>query len=113
MITTHEDALHTIVALRGYKGADMGRVAGYRVAAEIAEKALADGAGITAAGLRNLLAAMLNIDRHEIEAAGYDMPDGSWSHFQENPWRRFLECNDQCREAIVRVMNSRGSGGHS
>lgn len=111
MMTAHEDALHTIVALRGYKGADMGRVAGYRVAAEIAEKALADGAGITPGGLRNLLAIMLNIDRHEIEAAGYDMPDGSWQHFQESPWRRFLECNDHCREAIARVINSRIGGG--
>lgn len=49
----YQDALHRadhywfvlqqIVALRGYQGEDMGRVAGYRVAADIAEKALKDG----------------------------------------------------------------------
>lgn len=33
-------ALLTTSALRGYKGFDMGRVAGYRLAAEIAEEGL-------------------------------------------------------------------------
>jgi hypothetical protein len=50
---------------------------------------------------------MRSIDRHEIEEAGYDMPDGSWQHFRENPAERFLQCNDECREAIMRVIVAR------
>jgi hypothetical protein len=62
---------------------------------------------ITARELRNVIAVMRSIDRHEIEEAGYDMPDGSWQHFRENPAERFLQCNDECREAIMRVIVAR------
>ncbi|NLS03579.1 hypothetical protein HGP14_09435 [Rhizobium sp. P32RR-XVIII] len=65
---------------------------------------------ITARELRNIIAVMHSIDRHEIEEAGYDMPDGSWQHFQENPAERFLKCNDECREAISSVINKRLRG---
>lgn len=57
--------------------------------------------------LRNLLATLSSLDRHEIEAAGYDMPDGSWHDFQENPVRRFLRCNDACRAAITAAICKR------
>jgi hypothetical protein len=62
---------------------------------------------ITARDLRDILATLGSIDRHEILEAGYDMPDGSWDHFRSNPRERFLECNDECREAIVKVINNR------
>ncbi|WP_156392861.1 hypothetical protein [Rhizobium sp. Root1220] len=61
---------------------------------------------IPASELRNIIAAMNFIERHEIVEAGYDMPDGSWQHFQENPAERFLKCNDECREAIMRVIEA-------
>ncbi|UDF29322.1 UNVERIFIED_ORG: hypothetical protein LHK14_17685 [Roseateles sp. XES5] len=56
---------------------------------------------LSANDLRAVFVALRSIDRHEILAAGYDMPDGSWQEFRDNPLRRFLHCNVRCRAAIM------------
>lgn len=62
---------------------------------------------LEAGELRDTFALIHSLDRHEILEAGYDMPDGSWSHFQSDPVGRFLDCNDECREAITKALNKR------
>lgn len=62
---------------------------------------------LSANDLRAVFIALRSIDRHEILAAGYDMPDGSWQEFRDNPMRRFLHCNLECRAAIMACIRKK------
>lgn len=62
---------------------------------------------LSANDLRAVFIALRSIDRHEILAAGYDMQDGSWQEFRDNPMRRFLHCNVQCRAAIMACIRQK------
>lgn len=68
------DALEQIVALRGYTGDNMGRVSGYRVAAEIAEQALRSNPPASkVAGYRRRLPEYA-FEHYEFEQPDYESP---------------------------------------
>lgn len=62
---------------------------------------------LTPRAFRSMLATMINIDRHEIEEAGYTPVDKTWLLFQSNPWQAFLQAGDDFRDAIMKVVLAR------
>lgn len=58
---------------------------------------------IDAATLRNILAAMRNIDRHELPKMGHE----DWGRFLDDPYLGFLLFSDEHQQAIAAIVKAK------
>lgn len=63
------------------------------------------------AEFHNGLRVLLNIDRHELEAAGIiDRADhNAWGTFHRDPFRWFIRASDEQAERLWRIIQARQS----
>lgn len=62
---------------------------------------------MTPCELRNVLAILRSIDRHEIEACCPVLSDKAWIAFRDNPFEAFLRVDDTVAAAITAAVNKR------
>ena len=62
---------------------------------------------LTSAQIRNAIAILRSIERHELDAAGFTPTDGEWVAFRDDPYRFYLRAGTSQREAITRIVNAR------
>jgi hypothetical protein len=62
---------------------------------------------ITAGTLRNIVAVMQSIDRHELEKEAGPLSDVAWSKFRDDAHQSFLHMPDAEQEAIARIVSAR------
>lgn len=57
--------------------------------------------------LRNALAILWSIDRHELDRAGYSPTDVEWMMFRRNPFSFYLRASDARQSAIFNIIEER------
>lgn len=62
---------------------------------------------ITASELRNIIAIIPCIDRHEIEAVAGPITDKAWAYFWNDPYRGFLSFGGHLQDSIARIVSER------
>ncbi|KQV27879.1 hypothetical protein ASC97_05820 [Rhizobium sp. Root1203] len=62
---------------------------------------------MTPEDVRNLLAVLRSIDRHDIEDAGHALADEEWISFCFDPYPFFLQAPDALQVTITDIVNTR------
>lgn len=62
---------------------------------------------ITSRELRNIIAVMRSIDRHEIEAVAGPIADEAWIDFRVDPYHGYLRFGGHLQDSVARVVSER------
>ncbi|MCA1490132.1 hypothetical protein I6F11_04260 [Ensifer sp. NBAIM29] len=60
--------------------------------------------------LRNALAILMSIDRHDLDRAGYSPTDAEWAMFESNPHNFYLRASTDRQETIFNAIKARMQG---